>query len=405
MNHVGRTMGKTFFWLTCSSLFLMTSARLEPQTRSRPEIEQHYKNAQEALRAKQDAIAIREFREILHLDPRNASAHANLGGIAFTGKDYVQASQEFRAALKLQPSLWNAQAFLGMSELRLRHRAQAQPLLEESFKNVQDADLKTKVGMDLITLYYHSNDLNQAVDVVRALARIRPEAPDVLYTAYRTYSDLAARSLSALARVAPDSAEMHQILAQALVSQDNFPGAIAQYRKALETDPQLPGVHFELGQVILANSQEEPARKEAEKELALALAADPANAGSEYMLGEIEWLRSNPQGALEHYSHALEFRPDFVDSHIAAGKALTNLGRPAEALAHLLEAVRLDPQNEAVHYRLAQALRRLGRKQDAEREESTFRKLRDSHQPVRALFEQVQERPAMHQTIGPDEPQ
>jgi len=209
MNHVGRTMGKTFFWLTCSSLFLMTSARLEPQTRNRPEIEQHYKNAQEALRAKQDAIAIREFREILHLDPRNASAHANLGGIAFTGKDYVQASQEFRAALKLQPSLWNAQAFLGMSELRLRHRAQAQPLLEESFKNVQDADLKTKVGMDLITLYYHSNDLNQAVDVVRALARIRPEAPDVLYTAYRTYSDLAARSLSALARVAPDSAEMH----------------------------------------------------------------------------------------------------------------------------------------------------------------------------------------------------
>src|SRR5437870_7126688 len=33
-------------------------------------------------------------------------------------------------------------------------------------------------------------------------------------------------------------------------------------------------------------------------------------------------------------------------SHIAAGKALTSLGRPAEALAHLREAVRLDPQNE-----------------------------------------------------------
>jgi len=396
-------MGKTLFWITCFSLCL--SARPAPQIRNRPKIEQHYKKAQEALRAKQDAVAIREFREILRLDPRNASAHANLGVIAFTEKDYVQASQEFRAALKLQPLLWNAQAFLGMSELRLGHRAQAQPLLEESFKNVQDDDLKTRVGMDLITLYYQSKDLSQAVEVVRAIARIRPEAPDVLYTAYRTYSDLAARSLSALARVAPNSAEMHRILAQASASQDNFPGAIAQYRKALEADPQLPGVHFELGQVIPANSQEEPARKEAEKEFGLALAGDPANADSEYMLGEIEWLRSNPQKALELYSHALEFRADFVDAHIAAGKTLTNLGRPAEALAHLLEAARLDPENEVAHYRLAQAQRRLGRKHDAEREEATFRKLRDSHEPVRALFEQVQERPAMHQTIGPNEPQ
>ena len=398
-------MREKFFWVTCSSLLLMTSARPAPQIKNRPEIEQHYQKAQEALRAKQDAIAIREFRAILRLDPGNASAHANLGVIAFAEKDYVQACQEFQAALKLQPSLWNARAFLGMSELRLGHRAQAQPLLEESFKNVQDGSLKTKVGMDLITLYYQSKDLNQAVDVVRVLARIRPEAPDVLYTAYRTYSDLAARSLSALAQVAPDSAEMHQILAQALASQDNFPGAMAQYRKALETDPQLPGVRSELGQVILANSQEEPARKEAEKEFALALAADPTNADSEYMLGEIEWLRSNPQGALERYSHALLFRPDFVDAHIAAGKALTSLGRPAEALAHLLEAVRLDPQNEVAHYRLAQAHRRLGREPDTEREEATFRKLRDSHEPVRTLFEQVQERPVMHQTIGPNEPQ
>ena len=80
-------MREKFFWVTCSSLLLMTSARLGAQTRSSREIEQHYKKAQEALRAKQDAIAIREFRAILRLDPGNASAHANLGVIAFTEKD------------------------------------------------------------------------------------------------------------------------------------------------------------------------------------------------------------------------------------------------------------------------------------------------------------------------------
>src|SRR5437667_8489686 len=79
-------MREKFFWVACSSLFLMTSAKPAPQIKNRPEIEQHYKKAQEALGAKQDAIAIREFREIFHLDPRNASAHANLGVIAFTEK-------------------------------------------------------------------------------------------------------------------------------------------------------------------------------------------------------------------------------------------------------------------------------------------------------------------------------
>src|SRR2546429_7233234 len=134
----GRTMGKTFLSVACELLFLMTSAKPAPQIKNRPEIEQHYKKAQEALRAQQDAVAIREFREILRLDPRNASAHANLGVIAFTDKDYVEACQEFRAALKLQPSLRNAQAFLGMSQLRLGQRTQARLLLEESFKHVQD---------------------------------------------------------------------------------------------------------------------------------------------------------------------------------------------------------------------------------------------------------------------------
>jgi tetratricopeptide (TPR) repeat protein len=384
---------------------LVATAQLLGQSSNRTEIEQHYKRAQEALQARQDAVASREFREILRLDPRNASAHANLGVIAFTQKNYVQASQEFRVALQLQPALWNAQAFLGMSELRLGNGQEARPLLEEALRHVQDPKLRTQAGMDLIALYHESNDLGHAVDVVRALGRASPDEPAALYLAYRIYSDLAAQQLARLAQVAPESAQMHLILAQALESQDNFPGAIAQYRKALEIDPQLPGVHFGLGQMLLANSTDEPARQEAEREFKLDLAADPTNANGDYMLGEIEWLRSKPQEALEHYTHALLLRPGFVDAHIGAGKALTSLGRPDEALRHLLEAVRLDPQNEVAHYRLSQAYRKLGRLQDAERESAAFQKMRESHSPVRALYQQIQQTTVRQQTVDSNEPQ
>ena len=396
-------MGKGFVWHICLAWCLVISIRLSAQTGHAPEIQQHYQRGQEALESRQDVVAEREFREILRLDPKNASAHANLGVIAFTRKDYAQASQEFRAALKLQSSLWDAKAFLGMSELRLGNGEEPKALLENAFQHVQDAKLRAQVGIDLITLYHASNDLMHAVDVLRALGQAGSDDPLALYLAYRTYSDLAAQQLARLAQVAPESAQMHQILAQALASQDDFQGAIAQYRKALESDPHLSGAHFEIGQLTLAESSAESARQQAEKEFKSALAEDPRNAESNYMLGEIEWLRSNPQGALKYYRQALALRPTFADAHIAAGKALTTLGLPAEAIKHLEEAIHLDPQSEVAHYRLSEAYRRLGRTQDAERELATFRRLRDSHAAVRALYQQVQERPVRQQTVDPNE--
>ncbi len=369
------------------------------------EIRSHYQRGKDAMQAKQNDVAAKEFREILRLDPRNAEAHANLGVIAYTSKEYSQALEQFRAALQLRPSLWNAEAFLGLSELRLGRLQDAQPHLEESFRHVQDAHLQSQVGMDLISVYFQTGRLNQAVDVLRILQRAHPEEPALLYTAYRTYMELASGTLSKLVEVAPESAEMHRILAQAQMSQDDYAGAIAQYRKALEVNPGLPGLHFELGQAILSSSTDEPARQEAEKEFRLALAENPADANSHYMLGEIEWLRNRPEKALEHDVEAIRLQPRFVDAQIALGKALTILGRPEEALEHLAEALRLEPENEVAHYRSAQAYRKLGRTEDAEHELAIFRKLRDSHQPVRDLFQQVEERSVPHQTVGPSEPQ
>ena len=398
---MGRRLGKCLAFI----LFALLTVRLAAQTPDWREIQKHYKRATDARQGGQNDAALKEFREILRLDPNNAEAHANIGVIAYAEKQYSQAAEEFRAALKLRPSLWNAQAFLGMSELRLGHPQEAKAHLEESFRNLRDRKLQSEAGTDLISLYYQSQDLDRALEVLHVLQGAQPNDPDLLYTAYRTYTELAARTLATLAQVAPESAQMHRILAQAQQSQDDFSGAIAQYRKALELDPRLPGLHFELGQAILANSTDEPARQQAEKEFRLALADDSADADSQYMMGEIEWLRTKSQEALEHYAEAVRLRPYFVDAHIALGKALTTLGRADEALQQLSEAVRLDPQNEVAHYRLAQAYRKLGRTEDAERESATFRKLRDSHLPIRALFQQVQERAVPHQTVAPNEPQ
>jgi len=383
----------------------LVAVRLAGQTPNRQEVLSHFKRATDAERAGQNDIAVREFREVLRLDPLNAEAHANLGVIAYTGKDYALAAEEFREARKLRPTLWNADALLGMSELRLGHPREAKALIEESFRHVQDTKLQSQAGLDLISIYFQDHELPRAVEVLQALGHANPNDPSLLYTAYRTYTELAAHTLVTLSQVAPESAEMHRILAQTAENQDDFPGAIAQYRKALEISPGLPGLHFELGQAILESSTSESARLEAENEFRRALADDPADAKSQYMLGEIAWLRSDPNQALEHYQEAVRLQPDFVDARIALGKALTSLGRAGEAIQQQSEAIRLDPQNEAAHYRLAQAYRKLGRAEEAEREFTIFRKLRDSRVSTRSLFQQVQGGALLHQTVAPNESQ
>src|SRR5439155_26063368 len=129
--------------------------------------------------------------------------------------------------------------------------------------------------------------------------------PEVLYLAYRVYSGLAAQALDSLQQ-GGSSARVHQILAQSAVTQDDFPGAIKEYRLAIEADSHLPGIHYELGRMILSYGQDENALQQAKSEFELEIAANPADAESEFELGEVYRLSSNSVRAESCYRRALE---------------------------------------------------------------------------------------------------
>jgi tetratricopeptide (TPR) repeat protein len=386
-----------------SSLFLSGSPGYS-QTSQAEGIKLHYTRAQEALKANQLDVAAQEFREILRIDAHNAEATASLGAIAFNERKYSEAAKEFQEALKLKPDLWNAQAFLGMSEMRLGKLDEAKSLLEKSFPHIQEEKLRAQSGSDLVYIYYLSGNLDKAAGIVAVLESLEPNKPDTLYTAYRVYSDLAAHALATLINIAPQSARTHEILAQSLMSRNDYSAAIEEYRRALEADPNLPEIHFELGQALLSYSANESSREEAEKEFQAALVANPADANAEYELGEVAWSRSDFQTALQHYSSALQLHAHFIDAQIGMGKALTSMNQPAKALDYLIDAEHFDPENEIVHYRLALAYRKLGQKTDADREWATFQQIRNSQDSSRQLYQEMQQRPATPQTDEPSQP-
>jgi tetratricopeptide (TPR) repeat protein len=368
------------------------------------EIQSHMRRAQQALGTSDFAAAEQEFRAVVTLDPNNVDARGNVGVMRFFQSDWAGAAAQFRKVLEIQPKTWKVQAYLGMCEGRLGHPAEARRLLKEALPHLLEGPFQTQAGLELAEIFYQTGDLDGAVDAVRILLPSNPKNVDVLYTTARTYADLANRSRDALLLTAPESARTHQLMAEMLINRGNSRAAIIQYRKSLEIDPKLRGVHYELGEAILQGSRLAPALEAAETEFRAALAENPADANAEYRLGTLCSLRRDYKTAIDHYSRALQLQPDDAYSHEALGVAWNKMGQPEKALEQLVTATRLDPLYPTSRYQLGLLYRQLGRDADSRRELAAFEKLEQSRKQIDQVYVQTRGEFPDTEPTGPSAP-
>src|SRR5487761_1265052 len=202
----------------------------------RQEIKSHTRLAQQYLSEGKPDLAVPEFKAIVALDPKNVDARGNLGVLLFFRGDYAGAVPQLRAALKLQPGLWKIQALLGLAEERIGKQSEGRKDLEAAFPRLEEEKIKMQVGRALIESYSSAGDLDKAAATVSAMLKLEPTDAGLLYTAYRLHSDLADQAMLTLAMVAPNSAQMHQVMAHELARHDEKAAAIANYRQALKLD-------------------------------------------------------------------------------------------------------------------------------------------------------------------------
>jgi Tfp pilus assembly protein PilF len=363
----------------------------------------HIEKAHGYLDEKQPARAIPEFEAAVAIDPKNVDAQANLGVLLFFQGKAADSIPHFRAALagrkeERQPGLAKIQGLLGMAESRTLDFADARKDMEAAFPSLvlsstRDPRFELQLGLELVGLDTESGDLDKAAAVIGQLRKAGPDNAEVLYAAYRTYSDLAGESMLALSLAAPDSAQMHQLLAHEDIRQGNTNDAIAQYRKAIVIDPHLPGVHFELAE-LLHTSADETVKKEAEKEYRAALLENPQNEKPILRLAEIDWRKGNVEQSYEEYTKAVALQPDDADAKLGLAKALIDMNQADKALPLLEDAVKLEPTNATAHYRLATLYRKMGRVDDAKRELELYQKFKDMKEKLRALYKELQVEPA-----------
>ncbi|HEV2378973.1 MAG TPA: tetratricopeptide repeat protein [Terriglobia bacterium] len=392
-----------FCWLALGA-GLANAMAMQPQAARQPGISSYFQEADRDMQSGNSAGAEGELRAILALDPANTEAHTKLGFVLFMRGSWAQAASNLQQALTGQPDLVNAQAVLGMCEKRLGKLQEARGALERAFPKLPDGRLKIQAGLDWAEILYDSDDLDRAVDVVRAVLPLDPKNPDVLYTAARVYADLANRSRDALALAAPDSGRTHQLMAEFLINTGDTHAAIAEFRKALELSPMLGGVHYELGDAILLDSREPPSLDTAEKEFRTALAENPSDANAEYRLGTICSLRKDYKAAVDYYTRTLQRRPGNAHAEQELGWAWFKLGDAKRGLSHLVAAARLDPLFPTPRYQLGMVYRQMGQEADSQRELAAFEKLEGSRKRIDQVYYRARPRLKDGDVFGSGDP-
>ncbi len=353
----------------------------------------HARLAQQYLNEHKPELAIPELEAVVALEANNVDAQGNLGVLLFFQNQYGKAAPHLRAALDLQPSLTKIEALLGMAEKRNGNIAVARQHLEAVFPVITDKKLKTEIGLELVELYTATQELEKAAVVVYSLQQEDPANPLVLYAAYRIHSDLAGEAMLSLALAAPDSAQMHQLMAHEEARQGNTAGARAQYQKALEADPRLAGIHFELGE-LLNSADDQKTRQEAESEYRAAAIENPFDDKAQCRLGDIATRNGDTAQALAHYSAALRLQPNDAEAAFGVAKTLIVQNEQARALPILERAVQLDPTNTAALFRLSTLYRQQGRTAESQHAVDEYKKYKAMKAKLEAEFKEMQLHPA-----------
>jgi tetratricopeptide (TPR) repeat protein len=255
------------------------------------------------------------------------------------------------------------------------HCPEGDPVLRRSIARMTDRALKYEAEFAIAQCSMSLNRVSLALEDLARLNRDFPRDPEVLYVTAHYCSQLASSASQELADKAPASYQAQELDAESYEAHGKWEDAMAEYKKVLEQYPNLPGIHYRLGRIILSMPSTPTTPEDARSEFEAELKIDPNNAAAEFMLGDLARQLQQWDDAIEHFSRAAKLDVGFLEAYLGLGMALNAEGKYADAVNPLTTYVKGAPDDPAGHYQLAMAYARTGHRDEATRELARQREL------------------------------
>lgn len=223
----------------------------------------------------------------------------------------------------------------------------------------------------------HARELVKSGNTPEALRQLRemldshPGDPEALFEAGELFQDLAGMTFERIERIAPDSAETHELLGKYYDARGQLSQALSEYKLALEKNANAPGLHFLVGNVHWKNRDFDAALPELEHELRI----NPGHSMANQRIGNIYIARDETAKAIQYLEKAVLGDPASLEAHRDLGKAYRQVGRLTDALAQFKIVAESRPDDDSVHAQLATVYRAMGDASKAAQELKQHREL------------------------------
>jgi tetratricopeptide (TPR) repeat protein len=302
------------------------------------EVTEHFRAAQDAMRAGRFDAAIDELKLVLRDDPGLVEARVNLGLAYHATGNYALAVAQLSEAVKQRPDLLPANLFLGLSYLKLGDTAKALPFLNRALK-LDPSNREARRAAASAEL--SQDNYLDATHNFRYLFDTQSDKADGWFMLGRDYLQMGKRLTTNLSADFPNSAWSLRLAGDILMQRSAWNDADYAYRKALEADPAEPGLHAALGRALLHAGKTAEAESEFQQELSRRSLEPEGLLG----MAEIGLVNGDAHAALANLEKIWRNTParlgqhlDFPDTQLASG--------PARQMATEVRQFPIDPARE-----------------------------------------------------------
>jgi tetratricopeptide (TPR) repeat protein len=265
--------------------------------------------------------AVKAYREVVALDPRNPEVRSNLGAALAALGRYEEAIDSYRAALAVAPANVRIRLNLALAYYKSAEIA----LAAEELESVHVATPGDRQATLLLAdCRLRLGEYGKVEALLRPLESEHPDDRAVLYLLGMALirdgkPGEGQQRVERLLR-SGDSAEAHYLLGSASFMAGEYPRAVEDFAKALALDPELPLLRSYYGRALLFTGD----AAAAERAFREVLAEDPNDYDASFYLASILARRGHADEARPLAERALQLRPHSEE----ARQLLASLDKP-----------------------------------------------------------------------------